>query len=99
VLHQKSLWIFFSGEVLGVLGENGAGKSHLASKIISGIYTKTTGSIRLMAVEVFYSICVLMQKRLGIAMDPTRVQFDQQPKWFWENIFLWPTKLKRVFTQ
>jgi ribose transport system ATP-binding protein len=40
-----------SGEVLALVGENGAGKSSLM-KILSGIYTKDSGTIRLEGAEV-----------------------------------------------
>ncbi|WP_339720739.1 sugar ABC transporter ATP-binding protein [Marinomonas primoryensis] len=84
VLHKITLDIF-SGEVLGVLGENGAGKSTLL-KIISGIYTKTTGSIKIDGVEVSIQ-SASDAKRLGIAMIPQEFNLISSLNVF-ENIFL-----------
>ncbi|GAA0220473.1 sugar ABC transporter ATP-binding protein [Marinomonas primoryensis] len=84
VLHKITLDIF-AGEVLGVLGENGAGKSTLL-KIISGIYTKTTGSIKIDGVEVSIQ-SASDAKRLGIAMIPQEFNLISSLNVF-ENIFL-----------
>ena len=40
-----------SGEVMALLGENGAGKSTLM-KILSGVYTRTSGTVRIFGEEV-----------------------------------------------
>ncbi|MFT2112345.1 sugar ABC transporter ATP-binding protein [Marinomonas sp. 2405UD68-3] len=84
VLHKITLDIF-SGEVLGVLGENGAGKSTLL-KIISGIYTKTSGSIKIDGEEVVIQSSA-DAKRLGIAMIPQEFNLISSLNVF-ENIFL-----------
>ena len=39
------------GEVMALLGENGAGKSTLM-KILSGVYTRTSGTVRIFGQEV-----------------------------------------------
>ena len=92
VLHKITLDIF-AGEVLGVLGENGAGKSTLL-KIISGIYTKTTGSIKIDGVEVSIQ-SASDAKRLGIAMIPQEFNLISSLNVF-ENIFL-GNELKKGF--
>ncbi len=84
VLHKITLDIF-SGEVLGVLGENGAGKSTLL-KIISGIYTKTSGSIKIDGEEVSIHSSA-DAKRFGIAMIPQEFNLISSLNVF-ENIFL-----------
>ncbi|NLQ16219.1 sugar ABC transporter ATP-binding protein [Marinomonas sp. M1K-6] len=84
VLHKITLDIF-AGEVLGVLGENGAGKSTLL-KIISGIYTKTSGSIKIDGNEVLIR-STADAKRLGIVMIPQEFNLISSLNVF-ENIFL-----------
>ncbi|WP_191602696.1 sugar ABC transporter ATP-binding protein [Marinomonas algicola] len=84
VLHKITLDIF-SGEVLGVLGENGAGKSTLL-KIISGIYTRTSGSIKIDGEDADIQSSS-DAKRLGIAMIPQEFNLISSLNVF-ENIFL-----------
>ncbi|MCZ2720153.1 sugar ABC transporter ATP-binding protein [Marinomonas sp. 15G1-11] len=84
VLHKITLDIF-AGEVLGVLGENGAGKSTLL-KIISGIYTRTSGSIKIDGEDVDIQSSS-DAKRLGIAMIPQEFNLISSLNVF-ENIFL-----------
>lgn len=55
-----------AGEVLGLLGENGAGKSTLM-KILSGVYTKDEGSIKIFGQEVEHLTPHTAQK-MGIAI-------------------------------
>ncbi|GAB3481710.1 sugar ABC transporter ATP-binding protein [Marinomonas epiphytica] len=84
VLHKITLDIYQS-EVLGVLGENGAGKSTLL-KIISGIYRKTSGSIKVDGEEVQIE-SASDAKQLGIAMIPQEFNLISSLNVF-ENIFL-----------
>ncbi|RDL45480.1 sugar ABC transporter ATP-binding protein [Marinomonas piezotolerans] len=92
VLHKITLDIY-TGEVLGVLGENGAGKSTLL-KIISGIYTKTSGSIKIDGNEVSVQ-STADAKRLGIAMIPQEFNLISSLNVF-ENIFL-GNEIKKSF--
>ncbi|MGR0277701.1 sugar ABC transporter ATP-binding protein [Marinomonas dokdonensis] len=84
VLHKITLDIYGS-EVLGILGENGAGKSTLL-KIISGIYTKTAGDIKINCKEVNIQSAT-DAKKLGIAMIPQEFNLISTLNVF-ENIFL-----------
>jgi len=92
VLHDITLDIF-TGEVLGILGENGAGKSTLL-KIISGIYTKTQGSIKIDGKEVDIQ-STSDAKELGIAMIPQEFNLINSLN-VYENIFL-GNELKKTF--
>ena len=84
VLHKVTIDIF-PGEVLGVLGENGAGKSTLL-KILSGIYQKTSGSIRFAGQDVSIDNPA-SAKALGISMIPQEFNLINTLNVF-ENIFL-----------
>ncbi len=70
-----------SGEVHALMGENGAGKSTLM-KILSGVYTKDSGSVKLMGEEVTFDgprsaqdagICIIHQE-LSLMNDLTVAQ-------------------------
>lgn len=55
-----------SGEVMALLGENGAGKSTLM-KILSGIYTRDTGDMRIFGKKV-YEMTPKKAQELGVAI-------------------------------
>jgi ribose transport system ATP-binding protein len=73
------------GEIMGLIGENGAGKSTLI-KIISGIYTKTDGIIRLGG-EAVSIPDYITAKRMGIGMVPQEFNLINYLT-VYENIFL-----------
>lgn len=57
----------FGGEVMALLGENGAGKSTLM-KILSGVYTRDSGSIRIFGTEVEGDLNPKKAQKLGVAI-------------------------------
>ncbi|MCB2292196.1 sugar ABC transporter ATP-binding protein [Clostridium algoriphilum] len=75
----------YSGEVLALLGENGAGKSTLM-KILSGVYTKDTGSIIIQGSEVDIKN-IKEAEKLGIAIIHQELSLLPNLS-IWENIFL-----------
>ncbi len=84
VLHSVSFSIN-RGEVLGIIGENGAGKSTMM-KILSGIYTLTSGEI------IFEGEHVLIQtpeeaKKLGISIIPQEFNLINDLS-VYNNVFL-----------
>ena len=60
-LHLKS------GEVMALLGENGAGKSPLM-KILSGVYTKDSGNIEIFGKKIEGNLDTKKAQALGIAI-------------------------------
>jgi ribose transport system ATP-binding protein len=56
-----------SGEVMALLGENGAGKSTLV-KILSGVYTRDSGSIKLFGQEIQGDLKPHQAQQLGISI-------------------------------
>lgn len=56
-----------SGEVMALLGENGAGKSTLV-KILSGVYTRDSGSIKLFGQEIPGDLKPHQAQQLGISI-------------------------------
>jgi len=84
VLHSVSFSIQ-KGEILGIIGENGAGKSTMM-KILSGIYLQTSGDI------YFESKKVVIKrpadaKKIGITIIPQEFNLIKELK-VYENIFL-----------
>ncbi len=84
VLKKLSLSIR-PGEILGVIGENGAGKSTFM-KLISGVYSPTSGRILFDGQPVRIA-SPLVAQRLGIAMIPQEFNLIN-PLRVYENIFL-----------
>ena len=74
-----------SGEILGVIGENGAGKSTFM-KLISGVYSPTRGRILLDGQPITVSNPLAAQ-RYGIAMIPQEFNLVNTLR-VYENIFL-----------
>jgi ribose transport system ATP-binding protein len=74
-----------AGEILGVIGENGAGKSTFM-KLISGVYAPTSGHILLDGQPVRIGSPIVAQ-HLGIAMIPQEFNLIN-PLRVYENIFL-----------
>ena len=74
-----------SGEVLALLGENGAGKSTI-SKIVSGVYTADSGDIFIDNNKVQISSVVDAEKN-GISIIHQEIMLIPEMKIF-ENIFL-----------
>lgn len=75
----------YRGEVLGIIGENGAGKSTFM-KILSGIYTPTAGAITLEGRQVTIR-SPIDAKELGIGMVPQEFNLIETLNVF-ENVFL-----------
>jgi ribose transport system ATP-binding protein len=73
------------GEIMGVIGENGAGKSTFM-KLISGVYAPTSGRILLEGEPVRIANPIAAQ-HLGIAMIPQEFNLIN-PLRVYENIFL-----------
>ncbi|MEI0843917.1 sugar ABC transporter ATP-binding protein [Brachyspira pilosicoli] len=73
------------GEVLALLGENGAGKSTI-SKIVSGVYTADSGEIFIDGKEVSIS-SVLDAEKNGVSIIHQEIMLIPEMKIF-ENIFL-----------
>ena len=74
-----------SGEIMGVIGENGAGKSTFM-KLISGVYAPTSGRILFDGQPVRIANPIAA-KHLGIAMIPQEFNLID-PLRVYENIFL-----------
>ena len=73
------------GEIFGIIGENGAGKSTFV-KIMSGIYQPTTGKMYLEGTPVSVR-SPIAAKKLGISMIPQEFNLIDTLNVF-ENIFL-----------
>lgn len=73
------------GEVLALLGENGAGKSTI-SKIVSGVYTADSGDIFIDNNKVYISSVVDAEKN-GVSIIHQEIMLIPEMKIF-ENIFL-----------
>ncbi len=84
VLNDISLDIF-QGDVIGLIGENGAGKSTLL-KIISGIYTPTTGALELNGKKIEMKDSIVAKKN-GIGIVPQEFNLVNNLT-VYENIFL-----------
>jgi ribose transport system ATP-binding protein len=84
VLKNLSVGIY-PGEIMGVIGENGAGKSTFM-KLISGVYAPTSGQIFLDEKPVRIANPIAAQK-LGIAMIPQEFNLINTLR-VYENIFL-----------
>ena len=84
VLNKVNI-IVNKGEVFGIIGENGAGKSTFM-KILSGIYTPTEGEIYLEGEKIEIKD-PLTAKRLGINIIPQEFNLVETLK-VYENIFL-----------
>lgn len=82
-----------SGEIFGIIGENGAGKSTFV-KILTGIYTPTEGKIYFNGKEVQFETPLDAQK-VGIIMIPQEFNLINDLN-VYENIFLGNEKKKRV---
>jgi ribose transport system ATP-binding protein len=74
-----------AGEILGVVGENGAGKSTFM-KLISGVYSPTRGQISLNGRPTDISNTITAQ-HLGISMIPQEFNLINSLR-VYENIFL-----------
>lgn len=55
------------GEVMALLGENGAGKSTLV-KILSGVYTRDSGSITLLGTDIHSDLKPKQAQQLGVSI-------------------------------
>jgi ribose transport system ATP-binding protein len=73
------------GEILGIIGENGAGKSTFI-KILSGIYTATHGSIEFDGKKVEIRDAAAA-KRIGVSLIPQEFNLVETLN-VYENIFL-----------
>lgn len=56
-----------AGEVMALLGENGAGKSTLM-KVLSGVYTRDTGDMRILGQDIKGDLTPKMAQELGVAI-------------------------------
>ncbi len=92
VLDQVSIQLN-QGDILGVIGENGAGKSTFM-KILAGIYTPTSGSVSIEGVE-HHIHNPIKARDLGISMVPQEFNLVDSLKVF-ENVFLGYEKNKRL---
>ncbi|MDY0091110.1 MAG: sugar ABC transporter ATP-binding protein [Candidatus Vecturithrix sp.] len=84
VLNNISLEIQ-KGEIFGIIGENGAGKSTFV-KILSGIYTPSSGQLYLEDQPIVVRSPIIA-KNLGISMIPQEFNLVETLNVF-ENIFL-----------
>jgi ribose transport system ATP-binding protein len=84
VLHHLSFQIC-PGEILGIIGENGAGKSTMM-KILSGIYQPTSGEIYLEGKKVDIRT-PLDAKKLGISIIPQEFNLVNDLT-VYDNVFL-----------
>jgi len=79
------------GEVVALLGENGAGKSTLV-KILSGVYQKDSGELKLFGKEIHY-LTPKRAQELGIAIIHQELHLCSHLT-VAENIFLGREKVK-----
>ncbi len=93
VLRDISLGVK-SGEIMGLIGENGAGKSTMM-KIVSGIYHPTSGKIFLNGQEVVIGNPI-QARQLGISLVPQEFNLIRDLP-VYNNIFLGAEKLKAGF--
>ena len=74
------------GEVMALLGENGAGKSTLM-KILSGVYTRDSGEIRIFGEEIRGDLNTKQAQSLGVAIIHQELNMCQHLT-VYENMFL-----------
>ncbi|MBI4976124.1 MAG: sugar ABC transporter ATP-binding protein [Spirochaetes bacterium] len=84
VLHDITL-SFKAGEITGIIGENGAGKSTFM-KLMAGIHTPSSGKILVRGEHVDIRT-PMISKRLGISMVPQEMNLVDTLTVF-ENVFL-----------
>ena len=91
VLHDVSFRLR-AGEILGIIGENGAGKSTMM-KILSGIYSPTSGEIFLDGEKTDIRT-PLDAKNLGISLIPQEFNLVNDLT-VYDNVFLGSELLKK----
>ncbi|RRD63382.1 sugar ABC transporter ATP-binding protein [Fretibacterium sp. OH1220_COT-178] len=91
VLHDVSFRLC-SGEILGIIGENGAGKSTIM-KILSGIHSPTSGEIYLDGKKADV-LSPMDAKKLGISLIPQEFNLVNDLT-VYDNVFLGSELLKK----
>ena len=91
VLHDVSFRLC-SGEILGIIGENGAGKSTMM-KILSGIHSPTSGEIYLDGKKADV-LSPMDAKKLGISLIPQEFNLVNDLT-VYDNVFLGSELLKK----
>ena len=92
VLHDVSFRLC-SGEILGIIGENGAGKSTIM-KILSGIHSPTSGEIYLDGKKADV-LSPMDAKKLGISLIPQEFNLVNDLT-VYDNVFLGSELLKKT---